>query len=655
MDRPITKQRREVEPLLALVVALALVLVGCKAFLLPWPAMRPAELARWWPRLALISAQDVGFCALFGLMAWGLLCTARRSPPAIARCGWPLVWLGALATALYGVVSVPVYLYLNVQLSYPLLLFLDEWREIGVSLENDVPWPVWCACLAVPCSMLLAYRFAAGQFERRGFVIDRRRAFVIAALLAAYVGGAWGWGAAHWRERNNWQRRVARSPHIELLASLAAAWHDAPLANLPLDECAAEVRDFMPPSARGNEQEADDGVPAPRVGSPGNPKSKIQNPKLQNVFFLVLESVSTNYLELYGAPYPITPNLKRLARQGLVFENIYAQCPSSPKAMVAILTGTYPRIDTREQTRESRATLPSLADTLAAQGCRTGFFYPASWDYRGAEEFLRSAGFEFYLDGRLDPGYHGFESNDDRWLAREAFRWIDAGSGPFFAMCWTLQTHHPYRFVGEERDYGVSDPELHRYLNAVRESDELIGQIWSEIEKRGLADSTLLVVIGDHGQAFGQHSQRLHTFGLYEENVHVPLIIIHDGSLPVGRRSTIGQQIDLAPTVAELTGAPPSAHWQGRSLLSAARPQRAYFYTVWDPVILGVRDGDEKYFWHVGQGESLFDLAADSAELRDLASQRRMRAKELRRQLAALVAFQQRWLAELEKKGTANR
>ncbi|HVC95568.1 MAG TPA: hypothetical protein VND64_17880 [Pirellulales bacterium] len=60
-------------------------------------------------------------------------------------------------------------------------------------------------------------------------------------------------------------------------------------------------------------------------------------------------------------------------------------------------------------------------------------------------------------------------------------------------------------------------------------------------------------------------------------------------------------------------------------------------------------------FWHVGQGESLFDLAADLAELRDLASQRRTRAQELRRQLAALVAFQQRWLAELEKKGTRNR
>jgi len=89
--------------------------------------------------------------------------------------------------------------------------------------------------------------------------------------------------------------------------------------------------------------------------------------------------------------------------------------------------------------------------------------------------------------------------------------------------------------------------------------------------------------------------------------------------------------------------------------LSADRPPRAYFYTVWDPVLLGVRDGDEKYFWHVGQGESLFDLAADPAELCDLASERRTRAQELRRQLAALVAFQQRWLAELEKKGTRNR
>jgi len=670
MDRPATNRPSNVIRLLALVVALALVLVGCKAFLLPWPAMRPAEMARWCLRLALVSGQDVAFCAVFGLVAWCLLGVARRFPPALAWCGWPLVWLGALASALYGVVTVPVYLYMNVQLSYPLLLFLDDWRDIGVSLANGVPWPIWCACLAAPSSMLLAYRFVAGQFERRGFVFHRRMAIVVAALMTTYVGGAWWWSATHWSDRGNWQRRVARCPHIELLASLAAAWHEAPLANLALDESAADVRDFVPPLAVAraqrvvgegqivgdlggtepevNQQGTDAGLPAPRVGSPGSPKTK-------NVFLMVLESVSTNYLELYGAPYANTPNLKRLARQSLVFDNIYAQCPSSAKAMVAIMTGTYPRIDTREQTRESCATLPSLATTLAAQGCRTAFFYPASWAWRGGDEFVRSAGFEFYRDGRDEPGFTGIGSLDDRWLAREAFRFIDAGNDPFFVMCWTVQTHHPYWFVGEERDYGESDLELHRYLNAVRESDELIGQVWSAIEKRGLAESTLLVVVGDHGQAFGQHSQRLHTFGLFEENVHVPLVIVHDGSLPVGRRATIGQQIDLAPTVAELCGAPPSVHWQGRSLLAADRPQRAYFYTVWDPVILGVREADEKYLWHVGQGESLFNIAADPAELRDLASQSQARAQDLRRHLAALVAFQQRWLAELEKKGSAYR
>jgi arylsulfatase A-like enzyme len=643
MDRPTTNRPPETVRLLALVIALALVLVGCKAFLLPWPA-RLSELSRWCFRLALVSAQDVAFCAFFGLTACGALRVTRRCPPSIAPCRWPLVWLATLATALYGVLSVPVYLYLNVQLSYPLLQFLDDWHEIAVSLENGVPWPVWCACLTVPSAMVVAYRFVARQIECHGFVIHWRRALLGAALLAAYVGGAWWWSATQWRELNNWQRRVARSPHVELLTSLAAAFHEAPLVREPLDQHADEMRDFIPPAAGIASRKpvaAEQGANAPR---------SLTVPQSKNVFLLVLESVSTNYLELYGAPYANTPHLNRLAGQSMVFDNIYAQCPSSPKAMVAILTGTYPRIDTREQTRESRATLPSLADTLASQGCRTGFFYPASWAYRGAEEFLLSAGFDFYRDGRLDPGYRGFTSNDDGWLAREAFRWIDAGSGPFFAMCWTLQTHHPYRFVGKERDYGVSDLELHRYLNAVRESDELIGHIWAEIETRGLADSTLLVVVGDHGQAFGQHDQRLHTFGLYEENVHVPLIIVHDGSLPVGRRATIGQQIDLAPTVAELAGVPPSANWQGRSLLAADRPQRAYFYTVWDPVILGVREANEKYFWHVGQGESLFDLTMDPSESRDLAPDRQPRAQELRRRLATLVAFQQRWLAELERR-----
>jgi arylsulfatase A-like enzyme len=619
----------------ALVVALDIILIGCKACLLPWPAFRTMELVRWCMRLALVSAQDIAFCAMFGIMAGLLLRATRRCPRTMARCGWPLVWLAALAAAFYGVVSVPVYLYLNVQLSYPLLLFLDDWQDIVVSLDDRVPWPVWCACLAVPISLASIYGFVVRRLASHAFVIRRRGAIFTTAVLLAYFAGASMWGQINWRERNNWQRRVARSPHVELLASLAAVWHDAPLARSPLDQRSVEVRDFIPASRLPTNPQSD--------LSPGG-----QNPKLKSVFLLVLESVSTKYLELYGAPYANTPHLNRLAGQSLVFDNIYAQCPSSPKAMVALLTGTYPRIDTREQTRESRATLPCFADTLASRAYRTGFFYAASWAYRGAEEFLRSAGFEFYRDGRHDPGYRGFATNDDAWLEREAFRWIDAGSGPFFAMCWTLQTHHPYRFVGEERDYGVSDPELHCYLNAVRESDELIGRIWSQIERRGLADSTLLVIVGDHGQAFGQHEQRLHTFGLYEENVHVPLVIVHDGSLPVGRHATIGQQIDLAPTIAELLGVPPEADWQGRSLLANDRPRRAYFYTLWDPVILGIRQDDEKYLWDVGQGESLFDLATDPDELRDLAPDRSPRATELRRRLAALVAFQQKWLAELE-------
>ena len=109
-------------------------------------------------------------------------------------------------------------------------------------------------------------------------------------------------------------------------------------------------------------------------------------------------------------------------------------------------------------------------------------------------------------------------------------------------------------------------------------------------------------------------------------------------TLPPPRRgpTAIGSHVDLAPTIAELTGLPPAPDWQGRSLFDAARAPRAYFYVAEDHFRLGVREGAWKYIYDLREGsEELYRLDTDPTEQHNLAAAERARCARLRQRLAA--------------------
>ncbi len=615
--------------------ALALCLVACKACFLPWTGLRAWNLLRWGARLAAISASDVAFvCGLWALLRLALAACRRLSVPAAAF--WIPASMLLAAAALFGVVNVPVFLRLNVQLSYPLFSLVGTWREFATSVVDATPWPAWLAAVMLPGLVLAAAalapirRLAAppSRAPLRQLAAPRHRkprAAICWLALLCYLAGASWWCHAQWPQRSTWQRRAARSPHLQFLYSLASG---------PTRPWTRLLRQAQP-AAKGTARARPAGALLPSQPSP----------TLRNVVLVVLESVGAQYLQVYGGPWPNTPRLNEMARHSLIFENAYAQCPSSAKALVALVTGTYPRLDIHEQTRANEQ-LPSLAAIAAHSGYRTAFFHSGNWAWRGGDAFLRNHGFEHFQDARHEPSLdHSWGTRDD-WLAEQLLRWIDSDDRPFLAMLWTIQTHHPYRCSGSPQPYAPHDAEFNRYLNAIRDADALVGRLWDALVQRNLADSTLLVVVGDHGQAFGQHQQRLHIFGLYEENVRVPLILIHGGQLPTGRVSDVCQQIDVAPTVAWCVGLPLDPAWQGRSLFAPARGSQAFFYTLWDPVVLGTRRGRYKYLWQAGGEEQLFDLAEDALELHNLAPAQPDRTRQFRSDVAELVASQQRLTAD---------
>jgi lipoteichoic acid synthase len=168
-----------------------------------------------------------------------------------------------------------------------------------------------------------------------------------------------------------------------------------------------------------------------------------------------------------------------------------------------------------------------------------------------------------------------------------------------------------------------------------------------DLERRGLAQDTVVAITGDHGEVFGQHGQRVHSFGIYQENVRVPVVLLHP-SLAAGPRryADVSQQIDLPATLLGMLDVPAHESWQGRDLLHEGALPRAYFFSTGNEVLLGLREGNLKYHYHVTGGhEELFDLAADPRESVNVAARHPEKCTEFRRRVGGLVRAQREFLA----------
>ena len=191
---------------------------------------------------------------------------------------------------------------------------------------------------------------------------------------------------------------------------------------------------------------------------------------------------------------------------------------------------------------------------------------------------------------------------EDRVLFERLIRFIDEKPGqPFYALCWTDQTHHPYKlgptwtkidFFGQQVPARDAH-DLGNYLNVLRQVDQHLGELFRALRDRGLADETLVVITGDHGEAFrNPHDQRGHSFTAYQEDVNVPLILWNPRLFSGGQRpETIGGHVDLSATIADILGIQPPGDWQGHSMFDPARPQRAYYFASVGEYLFGVRDG----------------------------------------------------------------
>lgn len=583
--------------------------------------------------LSILAKADILFTISVGIL--GLLTQFPRSL-AWRRRLW-LAWLafGVICVA-YAVASVQIFKFLRTPLTWSLLYLAGEPKNVQSSVSAFISPALLAAFVLSPVVFCLFTWHVNRRANRPGRAFSKVRLACVAPAILA-LGYVQATGAAHWSDRDD--RRILHNPHWVWISTCAAELLGQEGVHLSTAYTPEHLADFQTFGQRN---------------APLSPTLQLAR-RPRNVILVVLESVGTQQMSLYGSKYKTTPNLEALAKEGIVFDNYYSHMGNSANAFVAMALSAYPPLSWREFTRD-RPDTPGVALGQAMQqaGRKTGFINLTDNSYANMGRFAQSRGFDVIWDYRQIREAEETSSwgAADRHLVDGTLQFLDRfPNDPFFLMLWTQQTHHPYEPAHDQKmiDFFEGGPlpyddySLGRYLNCLHEADAQIGRLMNELRARGLADDTLLVVVGDHGEGFGEpHPTFGHGQQLYDECVRVPCLMRYPGLPNLGMRSSVaGAHIDLNPTILDILGLPASPAWQGRSLLGPAPRERSYFFAATTDYMLGVRDGPWKYILNATLArEELFNLEEDPQELRNLASARPDQCARLKPYLAAWVAYQ---------------
>ncbi|MBW3544741.1 MAG: sulfatase-like hydrolase/transferase, partial [Bacteroidetes bacterium] len=361
----------------------------------------------------------------------------------------------------------------------------------------------------------------------------------------------------------------------------------------------------------------------------------ISHPAIKHVVVVVLESVQAGYVAGYDSLYAVTPNIQQHLRDALVVSNAYAHTPNSTNSLFSLHSSLYPLLSFRTLIKEQPDfNAPTISAVLKENDYQTAFFTSTDYTYCRVDEYLANQQYDTIVDYKgliCKPGSINSEAEGvgvvkpESCLVDRHIAWMEQQQGmPSFSMLWTVQTHWSYFVFGKEEAYAIAgnNTDLNKYLNALRETDQAVGKLFSYLHNTGKYDSTLVVLVGDHGEAFGQHKQYGHGSNIYEENVRVPLIFINPLLFKQERTESITGHIDIAPTILDILDIAAPAEWQGRSVFDANRPNRTYFFSTWTDYLYGYREGATKVIYNLYKDKAMvFNLQDDPEEQRNLAAE----------------------------------
>lgn len=307
----------------------------------------------------------------------------------------------------------------------------------------------------------------------------------------------------------------------------------------------------------------------------GEAYPNLLNTPRPNVVFLLLESFTANAVEVLGGLPGVTPHLNALAKEGVLFSNIYASGARSDRGMVAAISALPSNPSVALIRYPSKiAQYPSFPKDLENAGYTTRYYYAGDINFGSFRSYV-TMNFQSIvteddfsgeaIENRFKWGVH------DEYMFERLYEDLTKAPQPFMYMAFNMSSHEPFIVPGENAFPG--DDQEHLFMNAIHYSDGCIGNFVRKCKESGLWENTLFVLMADHGTRVIKHVDPN-----LPEAYHIPLLLT-GGALNVRDTviSTIGSQTDMIATVLAQLGISHSGYEYSRNLLAAPVEPFAFY------------------------------------------------------------------------------
>ena len=355
----------------------------------------------------------------------------------------------------------------------------------------------------------------------------------------------------------------------------------------------------------------------------------------RDVLLVSIDALRADHVTSYGYARPTTPNLDRLAKEGVVFERAYTATPHTSYAVTSLMTGKYMRPLLLQGSAGDSDTWASLFRTY---GYRTAAFYPP------AVFFIDPARFTGFSRTQLGFEYAKVEFAEGALRITQVRDYLETARDgrPLFTWVHLFGPHEPYE-RDPAFDFGTRD--VDRYDSEIAAADRTLGELVGLVRKR--SPDAVVIVTADHGEEFEEHGGRYHGTTVYEEQVRVPLVISAPRAIAPGKIADVVQSIDILPTLLSALDVPRPPRMRGRDLSAriagkaAASPGFAHAETDEQTLLA---EGKLRLVCARRIGACrLYDIEADPGQTKDAAADAPAEFQSMRERIREIAASHGRY------------
>jgi arylsulfatase A-like enzyme len=313
------------------------------------------------------------------------------------------------------------------------------------------------------------------------------------------------------------------------------------------------------------------------------------------IILIVLDTLRADHLGAYGYSRPTSPELDAFAASATLYEYAMSPAPWTPPAVASIFSGLYPTSHgmmppkDRETARKASKRLPDEVLTLAERLKTSGYY---TLGLSANPWISKTYGFAQGYDVFSNQVKARAEEVTNRALA--LLKLAPQGSSPFLYVHY-LDPHDPYDPPAPFRTMFAPAPgyppkmatAIGRYDGEIRYLDQHLGRFFAELKAREMFDKSLIIIVGDHGEQFKEHGHHRHGFHLFNEEIHVPLIVKYPQQTQGKRVAHTVSSVDILPTVLAALKIPKESYLAGSALqdesaLATRMGVLAEIYRVYD-------------------------------------------------------------------------